>query len=285
MPIQDDSLLTTHVLPASVIGSLVRNYLRSTDRRPWNRYSSFEWNTIDTSLLSDRDRSTIAFVTFIEDHLPGYFSEFLRRFPVNASVEEEEYIRNREIYRFLVRWAQEEDCHAHVLFEYQVKAGIADEPDLRSKLAAEGRKDFRFTYDDPVQTFTYTLVQEKATQLFYQAFARSVQEPVLRKVIEQLARDEALHFSFFASVIDAYVREFGSSVFHRMGAVVREFKMPLATTIKNYWRWSLTLADNFSYDHTTAYSHLIKVVNRAAEASTGKVPEAVEDFIRTLHRV
>jgi len=275
---------SSHVLPAAVIGSLVRQYFCSADKKPWHRFSSFEWDTVDPRRLSDTDRSTLMFVTYIEDHLPGYFSEMLQRFPVDASVTEQEYIQNREIYRFLVRWAQEEDCHAHVLYEYQLRAGLADESELRRKLAAEGRKAFSFSYDDPLQTFTYTFIQEKATQLFYQAFARSISEPVLRSIVLHLARDEARHFAFFASIIDAYTRHFGPSIFPAMQLVLRNFKMPLANTLNNYWRWSLQLAESYSYDHTLAYGHLTRVFNRAAEAAKGEASEAVAEFIHTLNR-
>lgn len=37
-------------------------------------------------------------------------------------------------------------------------------------------------YDDYAQAFSYTLVQEKATQLFYQQLAHAASEPVLRQI-------------------------------------------------------------------------------------------------------
>jgi len=49
--------------------------------------------------------------------------------------------------------------------------------------------------------FTYTLVQEKATQLFYQRFNAVATEPVLRDLLLRLARDEARHFAFYAELI------------------------------------------------------------------------------------
>src|SRR5262249_33013094 len=147
----------------------------------------------------------VAFITYIEDHLPGYFLEYQRLFPVDAAAPPGDFLHNRELYRFSVKWAQEEDAHAHVLFAYQVRAGLADPDALRAKLGGAGQKPFRLGVPEPIQVFAYTLIQEKATQLFYQQLGHAVEEPVLKEILRQLARDEARHFAFFSRVVRAYL--------------------------------------------------------------------------------
>jgi acyl-[acyl-carrier protein] desaturase len=66
--------------------------------------------------------------------------------------------------------------------------------------------------------------------------------------------------------------------------VIAGFRMPLADTIKGYWRWALKIADTARYDHTEAYEHLVKVVNRAADARSEKVDELVA-FVSACRKI
>ena len=66
--------------------------------------------------------------------------------------------------------------------------------------------------------------------------------------------------------------------------VIAGFRMPLADTIKGYWRWALKIADTARHDHTEAYEHLVKVVNRAADARSEKVGELVA-FVSACRKI
>lgn len=259
---------------------LVADYINRSDARPWNVLRDFQWEDIRAEKLTKSQRSAVSFITFIEDHLPGYFAIYQNSFPVHHEVDLEEFIHNREVYHFAVRWAQEEDAHAHVLQTYQVRAGLASEDDLRRDLAIEGRKLFSLDYVHPVQHFTYTLVQEKATQIYYQKFSQVVDEPVLKNILQCLIRDESRHFAFFSTVVEAYIKRFGAAIIPQLKEVLVNFKMPLAQTLKNYWRWSLRVAEVAnSYDHTEAFESLIRVVKRAADAPTWSKSQDLADFV------
>ncbi len=270
-------------LDVATMAALVDDFFLTADARPWNRFSAFDWQRIDTDRLAHEQRSAVAFITVIEDHLPGYFAEYQRLFPVDDTVPLAEYLHNREFYRFAARWAQEEDTHAHVLFLYQVKSGLASADHLRRELGVEGQKRFALDHRHPVQVFTYTLLQEKATQLYYQQFAHMVEEPVLQSILLHLARDEARHFAFFAKVMEAYLHRFGAQLLPAMKEVLQGFKMPLATTLRNYWRWSLKIANAAGgYDHAAAYEALIRVVKRSADAPTWSKAQDLVNFVRAV---
>lgn len=251
----------------------------SPQARRWDVESSFDWAAADADRLDDGQRSAVRFITFIEDHLPGYFAEYQRRFPVDASVGIDEFVHNREIYHFTVRWAQEEDSHARALFRYQVAAGIADPEDLRRELAEEGRKDFALPHEHPVTVFAYALVQEKATQIYYQQLRAVVDEPVLADVLTRLSRDEARHFTFMADMVELYLHHGGEAVVDPIRDVIAEFRMPLADTMRGYWRWALRIADTARYDHTDAYEHLVRTVHRAVDAKSDRAEELAR-FVR-----
>ncbi|WP_067689516.1 acyl-ACP desaturase [Nocardia jejuensis] len=265
---------TTTLLPVDELTAAVDGFLAASPvARGWDVETAFDWSAADANRLTEGQRSAVQFVTFIEDHLPGYFDVYHRSFPVDGSVDLPTFAHNRELYHFTVRWALEEDTHARALARYQCESGITERGTLRDELAIEGHKPFDLPYDHPVQFFAYALVQEKATQMYYHQLRDVVEDPVLTAVLSRLARDEARHFSFMADVTTRYLRTYGDAAVEPIRDVIANFRMPLSDTLRGYWRWALRIADVADYDHTAAYEHLLKVIDRAVDARTDRVDE------------
>ncbi|ONH31516.1 acyl-ACP desaturase [Pseudofrankia asymbiotica] len=264
------------LLPAADIADATEAFHRAApSARRWDVESSIAWEVADAGRLTDGQASAVQFITLIEDHLPGYIGVYERAFPLNEDVDLDTFLHNRELYHFTIRWGFEEDTHARALFRYQVASGLADPVSLRRELAMEGRKPFELPHDHAVSLLAYALVQEKATQIYYQQLRAVVGDPVLADVLGYLARDEARHFAFLADVVERYLRVYGDAVVEPIREVVANFRMPLADTIRGYWRWALRIADTARYDHTDAYGHLIRIVNHAVDARTDRVDELV----------
>jgi len=265
------------------VRELPRKAVRRGAARQWT-VDELPWEELRPEQLTQTDRSVVRFITFIEDHIPGYLTYFLEAFPTSgADLAIEDFCFNREYFRFLVAWANDEERHASVLTRYQVEAGINDPDTLMRELAEEGRKKFALPYENPVQAFTYTLVQEKATQLFYQRFNAVATEPVLRDLLLRLARDEARHFAFYAELIGAYIERHGlAATVPDLKDVLGTFRMPLADTLNGYWRWSLKIADATSYDHTEAYDAVVRLVNGFA---TSRGNASAADLAEFVHRI
>lgn len=255
-------------LPADALRRHVDEFLRVADNATWNRFEGLQWSRARPESLSPEQRSAVEFVTFIEDHIPNYFGEYNQNFPIDASVDSSTCQHNRILYHFTVRWSQEEDRHAHVLAEYQVRTGMVDRAELDAQLAVEGAKRFKPDVGTALELFTYTLVQEKATQLYYQQLAAVSPDPVLRDLLRYLARDEARHFAFFFHVVGEYVEQFGDECLEPMKRVATGFKMPLHDTLDRYWRRALVMRSAAGYDHTEAFESLRRVVERFADART-----------------
>ncbi|WP_207897758.1 acyl-ACP desaturase [Amycolatopsis pittospori] len=270
-------------IEAARMRELTNKAVSRAGTRQWS-VDDLPWTSLRPEELTDTDRSVVRFITFIEDHIPGYLTYFLQAFPVSGGDQAiEEFCFNREYFRFLISWANDEERHASVLTRYQIEAGINDPDTLMWELAEEGRKKFALPYETPVQAFTYTLVQEKATQLFYQRFKSVAQEPVLRDLLHRLARDEARHFAFYSELVSAYVRRHGlESTVHDLKDVLATFRMPLADTLNGYWRWSMKVTDATSYDHTEAYESLVRLVTDFATAG-GRA--AAVDLTEFVHRI
>lgn len=264
------------LLPAGDMASAVNKYFAaSAHARTWQPETALDWRAADAGRLTEGQRSAVEFITVIEDHLPGYFALYTENFPVDSSVEPELYQHNRELYHFTVRWASEEDTHARALARYQSASGLHDERAVRAALVEPGQAGFDLPYDHPVQFFAYALVQEKATQIYYQQLRAVAGDPVLGELLTHLSRDEARHFTFMADVVSSYIRVHGDAVLDPIRAVIAEFRMPLAGSLRGYWRWALKIADTARYDHTDAYEHLVKVLNRAVDAPSDRLGELV----------
>ncbi|WP_322724346.1 acyl-ACP desaturase [Streptomyces spongiae] len=96
---------------------------------------------------------------------------------------------------------------------------------MRARLIAPGQAPFELPYDHPVQFFSYALVQEKATQIYYQQLRAVVSDPVLVQVLARLSRDEARHFTFMADVVAQYLRVYGDAVVDPVRDVIANFRM------------------------------------------------------------
>lgn len=255
-------------LSQETLARLVANFLLTADDITWNRFSFINWQDLRPELLTEKHQSAVAFITFVEDHLPGYFAEYYRVFPIDEKTSLEDCVHNRELYHFLVRWALEEDRHSHVLANYQLNCGLTSAEQLGRELATEGRKQFVTDFSDPCQIFIYSMLQEKATQLYYQQLRSAVREPVLRTLLRLLSRDEARHFAFFFNVVTAYIEEFGEGIVPHMRIVLHDFKMPLHDTLTNYWRWALEISDTAEgYNYTEAFTSLARVIDKYGNAS------------------
>ncbi|MFE9323642.1 acyl-ACP desaturase [Nocardia sp. NPDC052278] len=264
------------LIPVDEVAAAVDGFLAASPAmRAWDVETAFDWSLADAGRLTEGQRSAVQFVTLIEDHLPGYFDVYHRHFPVDDTVDRATFVHNRELYHFTVRWALEEDTHARALTRYQEASGIAERGSLREELAIEGQKPFDLPYDHPVQFFAYALVQEKATQMYYQHLRDVVDDPILAAVLGRLSRDEARHFSFMADVVGRYLRVQGDATVEPIRDVIANFRMPLADTMRGYWRWALKIADVASYDHTEAYEHLVKVIDRTVDARSDRLDELV----------
>lgn len=274
-------------IPLREIAALAAAAVQRGADRAWS-LADLDFDAVEADRLTEDDRSAVRFVTLIEDHIPGYLGWLLARFPVDnadGSLSGETVAVNREYFRFFVTWAYDEERHAAALTRYQEAAAIAEPEALRLELAEQGRRHFTLPYQDPLSAFTYTLVQEKATQLFYQQFLAVVREPVLADLLRRLIRDEARHFAFYAQLVEAQLRARGPVALHLVKETLASFRMPLSDTLPGYRRWSRRVALAVGYDHTEAYGAVARLVGDFAGARGGGEAEELLRLIAGLRQL
>jgi acyl-[acyl-carrier-protein] desaturase len=240
------------------------------------------WAAVRPENLTADDHVIIRYITFVEDHIPTYLSFNLAAFPTAGQDDVRVYQRNREYFRFLLAWANDEERHACALSQYQLAAEMTDEAGLARELADVGRGSWSLPYADPLEAFIYLFMQEKATQLFYQHYRQAVREPVLKSLLGYLIRDESRHFAFYSRLVEESLHRAGPTTLAAAKNVLANFRMPLDGAFDGYWRMAVTVVDSVGHDHTEAYDALGKLVGRYAD--TVGTPEA-EDLGRLIRAV
>lgn len=104
------------------------------------------------------------------------------------------------LWEWLHLWTAEEDRHGNVLRDYVTLTDALSRPVLERMQYAYLRAGFQPGWDgDPYRVFVYTSLQERATQIAHAGAGRLAMqtEPVLAKIFQRLAEDEARHYAFY----------------------------------------------------------------------------------------
>lgn len=272
-------------IPALVrLETHVTDYLRKNDHVGYNRFEDFEWDTlkdsITTSGMKDIHIGAVETAMLVEDHIPGYGAEYIRIFMVDPDRTDEEAWMNRQMLHFVFRWVMEEDRHAHCLELWMRHSGRRDPQALTDLMVSECKKLYIAPHDNPNQLFTYTAVQEKATQLFYTCLRQAVDEPVLRAVLGKLSQDEARHCHFFSQLVMDALQRANARHVGQIKDALQHFSMPLAMMMDNYRRKAIQMRRAAGgYDHREAFDHLAKLIKQVMHTRTNARGTNLQDLL------
>jgi hypothetical protein len=256
----------------SMLDVVLYDYLRRADRMGWSPYDLVEDENMRTiarpERLSEVQVAAVKTVLFVEDHLPGYLSEYLR-IMTDPTLPDDQQIVSRKTLHFTFRWVAEEDRHAHVLELYLAKSGLVKQGELEAEMLKERQTAYIFPYDhnnQMVEGFIYLALQEKATHLYYRALANDVDEPLLRTILTKMGADEASHGTFFYNLlIDSFKGDL-DLLSRKISAVAHDFKMPVQNNLLNYRRQLLGMMRAApSYRHPDVFTNMMTAVERAAK--------------------
>lgn len=262
----------------------VNTYLLANDAVGYNRFTDFDWSglkdAVQQSTMTDMHVGAVETAMLVEDHIPGYASEYMRLFMVHEGQTDAEAWTSRQMLHFVFRWVAEEDRHAHCLELWLRNCGKRDDTALTELMVTEGKKKYTVPHEDPTQLFTYTALQEKATQLYYSCLRSSVDEPVLRAILARLAQDEARHCHFFSQFVLDALQAKGTRQIAQMREVLEQFHMPLAMMLENYKRKSIQMMRAAGgYDYRDALEHFSRLVTRSMEARSTARTDTLQDLL------
>lgn len=255
--------------PAQVLDQALYDYFRRSDKMGWSPYDLVESPGAAAQLarperLNEYQRSAVKTVLFVEDHLPGYLSEYLR-IMTDPDVTDEQHITNRNTLHFTFRWVAEEDRHAHVLERYMVQTGLYSQNELAIEMMRERKQAYIFPYQQLVEGFIYLALQEKATHMYYRALARDIDEPLLKTILGRMGADEASHGRFFYDMLIKSHHGNLDALARKVTAVANDFKMPVQNNLINYRRQVLGLMRAApSYKHPDVFADMMNAVEKAS---------------------
>lgn len=258
--------------PAGAIDSVLYDYLRRADRMGWSPYDLVDHEQVRSiarpERLSEGQIAAVKTVLFVEDHLPGYLSEYLR-IMTDPGLPDGQQIVSRNVLHFTFRWVGEEDRHAHVLEMYLTRLGLVKPGELQLDMLRERQAAYAFPYDHNnqlIEGFIYLALQEKATHLYYRALGRDVEEPLLKSILARMGADEASHGTFFYNLLIESFRGDLDALSRRVSAVAQDFKMPVQNNLLNYRRQLLGMMRAApSYRHPDVFADMMRAVDRAAQ--------------------
>jgi acyl-[acyl-carrier-protein] desaturase len=262
----------------------VNKYLLDNDHIGYNRFTDFDWaglpDSITNSGMKDLHISAVETSMLVEDHIPGYGSEYLRIFMVHEDRTDEEAWRCRQMTHFVFRWVAEEDRHAHILELYLRNSGRRDPKALTDLMVKECKKHYDAPHDNPNQLFTYTAIQEKATQMFYMCLRQSVEEPTLRQVLGKLSQDEARHCHFFSQLVIDALADASNRHVCEMKDALEHFSMPLAMMMDNYKRKAIMMRHAAGgYDYKGAFEHYARLIKRVMSSRSTARGSNLQDLL------
>lgn len=125
-----------------------------------------------------------------KDNLAGYHRELV-----------EHFILEEKWGRWIGRWTAEEHLHAVALRNYLVVTREIDptaNEDVRVEHVMKGYRADSYTQ---IETLAFMALFERAHAVFCRNLEAQVTEPVLKKLVGKIARDEERHEEFFANLV------------------------------------------------------------------------------------
>ena len=253
----------------NVLDEVLYDYLRRADRMGWSPYDLVDHEQMRQiarpERLSEVQRDALKTVLYVEDHLPGYLSEYLRVM-MDPDQPDDQYIVNRNALHYTFRWVSEEDRHAHVLEMYLTRTGLVSRPDLEAEMARERKTSYTFPYQQIEEGFIYLALQEKATHLYYRALAKDMDEPLIKSILSRMGADEASHGAFFYDLLIKCNKGDLDALAQKVSRVANDFKMPVQSNLLNYRRQLLNLMRAApSYKHGDVFADMMKAVDKASK--------------------
>lgn len=253
---------------SDVLDDVLYDYLRRSDRMGWSPYDLVDQENMRQlarpERLSENQVQAVKTVLYVEDHLPGYLSEYLRVM-TDPDVPDDQAIVNRQALHYTFRWVAEEDRHAHVLEMYLTRTGLATPEALAADMLKERKTAYDFPYQQIEEGFIYLALQEKATHLYYRALAKDLPEPLLQSILGRMGADEASHGAFFYDLLIKGFRGDLDTLSRKVSAVAADFRMPVQNNLLNYRRQLLGMMRAApSYKHGDVFADMMKAVDRAA---------------------
>jgi acyl-[acyl-carrier-protein] desaturase len=157
-----------------------------------------DWDPSDVT-LPKQVTDALEILLIVKDNLAGYHRELVFNF-----------ILEEKWGRWIGRWTAEEHLHAVALRNYLVVTREIDPAANEDVRVEQVMKGYRADTYSQIETLAFMTLFERAHAVFCRNLQAQVTEPVLKDMIDRIARDEERHEEFFANLVAhclSYTRE------------------------------------------------------------------------------
>lgn len=231
---------------------------RSQAKRGWNADRSFDWAALGQNHSPELLTIVEGFYG-VEQYAPDYTSDLIR-------LVRRDYGRSQ----FQMRWGAEEEKHSD-LWRNVLLFSRARTPAWIERHTEDLRAEaWVAPYDDPLRMLLYTVIQERATQLYYlnvlkvargqsdrPQFANDA-DPVLADVARTIAVDEAAHYAFFLEGARLFLYYYPEETLAALVDVLRNFAMPALDLLPDTDKLARTIYEGGVFDGRILSRDVIK---------------------------
>jgi acyl-[acyl-carrier-protein] desaturase len=214
------------LIERAVVG-LYRWYLdHSQTNRNWNPDRSFDWRALRTDHSFDLNVIIEGYFA-VEQYVPDY---------TRRTIEITRQSHGRS--QFQIRWGAEEERHADLWLNTLLFSRFRSPQWIEDYKHTLREQVWELPWDDAFHMVLYALVQERATQVNYLNTAMIARgesdkpqfagdaDPVLAKIAQTIAVDEAAHYNFFLEITRLHLYYYPTETLEALWEIVENFAMP-----------------------------------------------------------
>lgn len=218
---------TIETKPGIIFTPRFDQFFRTHERVMW-QLGNIDFGTIQKDKITQDDIGGVRAAMLVESHDPVVTQVLLGMTRYD-----------QEMSAFTITWSYEELKHYAALRTYLEATGLVNREELAEELDQTrrgpwGEEESQFSR---AKMFTYTMLQEQATGMFYRNFARHVQEPVLQNILRLVAKDEFRHCQFYLGKAQEELEK-DPEVLPQVDEALVNFYMPGPTFIAKYPEYS-----------------------------------------------
>ena len=154
-----------------------------------------DWDASDVT-LPKKVTDAVEILLITKDNLAGYHRELV-----------EHFILEDKWGRWLGRWTAEEHLHAVALRNYLVVTREIDPTANEDVRVEHVMKGYRAETYSQIETLVFMAFFERAHAVFCRNLEAQIDEPVLKRMVGRIARDEERHEEFFANLVSSCLEQ------------------------------------------------------------------------------
>lgn len=221
---------------------------RSQIKRNWNADRAFDWAAIGRDHSPELLTIVEGFYG-VEQYAPDYTSELIR-------LVRRDYGRAQ----FQMRWGAEEEKHSDLWRNVLLFSGARTPKWLEDYTGELRANAWVAPHDDPLRMLLYTVIQERATQMYYLNVLKVARgesdkpqfagdtDPILAQVARTIAVDEAAHYAFFLEGARLFLYYYPEETLEALVDVLSAFAMPALSHLPDSEHLGKTIYEGGVFD-------------------------------------